>query len=395
MKQIDEPPFHVNAKSEMRVLMLTYSFNLGGSELQLVALASGLQKKGCLVTVAGVSTGGPLQRNLDLVGVSTVSLHRRGRWDVVGLFTHLFRLIRREKPDILHSYLVVPNIIAIFFKPLFPRLRIVWGIRASNAEIYVSDWLSHIYYWIERHLAHFADLIIINSYAGLKHFSHKSFPIEKMQIIPNGIDTERFQRDILKGKHIRDEWGIGTQDILIGLVGRLNPMKDHPTFFQAAAQLIKERSDIRIVCVGDGPAVYRNQLYALGRNLGLDHHLIWAGARDDMPAVYSALDMACSSSVTEGFPNAIGEAMACGVPCVVTDVGDSARIVGETGVVVPQGNPVALAEGLKRCLAEVKTGSDSQTRGRIIAHFRLDRLIWRTEEALLALVNDAGIPGAC
>ena len=152
-----------------------------------------------------------------------------------------------------------------------------------------------------------------------------------MAVIPNGIDTSRFREMPGSGARLRALWGVRDDQILIGLVGRLDYMKDHPTFLRAAAKLTHHNDSVRFVCVGGGPISYAAQLKDLSSELGLHDRIVWAGDQDDMPSVYSALDLLVSSSSGEGFSNVIGEAMACGVPCVVTDVGDSALIVGETG----------------------------------------------------------------
>lgn len=142
---------------------------------------------------------------------------------------------------------------------------------------------------------------------------------------------------------------------LIGLVGRLDPMKGHPQFLRAAALLRRRHPALRFVCVGDGADDYRCALHQLAGELGLNDCLIWAGTRTDMPAVYNALDLAVSSSVWgEGLANMVGEAMACGVPCVVTEVGDAAWVVGDAGRVVPPGDPAALAEGLEEMLGRLE-----------------------------------------
>ncbi|MDQ2799318.1 MAG: glycosyltransferase, partial [Armatimonadota bacterium] len=197
--------------------------------------------------------------------------------------------------------------------------------------------------------------------------------------------TEKFSPDLAARRRLRAAWGIQEEEILIGHVGRLDPMKDHPTFLRAAAALARERERLRFVCIGDGSAPYREELHALGRQLGLEHCLIWAGPRSDMPAVQNALDIAVSSSIGEGFPNVIGEAMACGVPCVVTDVGDSAWIVGETGIVVPSSNPDALANGLRKLLDADRSTHAQQVRGRIVENFGIRRLSQSTEQLLDAL----------
>jgi glycosyltransferase involved in cell wall biosynthesis len=163
-------------------------------------------------------------------------------------------------------------------------------------------------------------------------------------------------------------------------------MKDHGTFLDAAARLAAERDDVRFVCVGDGLPAYRASLERRAAELGLGARLTWAGRRGDVPAVLSALDLLTSSSAFgEGFSNVIAEAMACGVPCVVTDVGDSAAIVGELGAVVPPRDPRALVGAWCTVLERRDEFPEAELRGRIERKFSLDALIERTERALVAL----------
>jgi glycosyltransferase involved in cell wall biosynthesis len=159
------------------------------------------------------------------------------------------------------------------------------------------------------------------------------------------------------------------------LVARLDPIKDHPAFLLAAAIANRHRGDLRFVLVGDGPADYRAKLEAQARSYGLET-LLWAGARSDMPAVYSALDAVCLSSLSEGFPNVVAEAMSCDRPCVVTDVGDAAHIVGDTGVVVPAGNAVKLAHGMLALIGR----APGDPRRRIAEQFSTEALVTRTLE---------------
>ena len=369
----------------IRLLFLTRSLTYGGSERQLVALAKGLWRQGVSVTVATFYPGGPLGRDIESTGVSIESLEKRARWDVLGFFWRLLRLVRRIQPTILHGYLATANILTVLLKPFFPSAKIVWGLRASNMELERYGYVDQIQSWVECKLSHFADLIVVNSHAGFDFAARKGFPQDKMVVIPNGIDTERFVPDRLLRDKLRTEWGVGPTEILIGLVARLDPMKDHPTFLRAAAFFARECPHVRFVCVGDGAASYREQLQALSRELGLAESLRWVGFRDDIAAVYNSLDLACSSSLFgEGFSNAIAEAMACGVPCVVTDVGDSAAIVGATGEVVPGGDPQALANGWRRLRARLRVQPDlrAEARNRIAQHFGVASLVERTSAAL-------------
>jgi glycosyltransferase involved in cell wall biosynthesis len=290
----------------------------------------------------------------------------------------------------MHSYLGVPNILATVLKPLLLGTLIILGVRASNMDLSRYDWLSRLAYALERRLARFADLIIANSHAGKCHAVANGFPENKIVVIPNGIDTEYFRFDPAGRRQVRSAWGLGEEEILVGLVARLDPMKDHPTFLEAASRIAREHHDVRFVCVGDGPVAYAEALKQQAAVLGLTKQLIWAGARDNMPAVYSALDLSSSSSSGEGFSNTIAEAMACSVPCVVTDVGDAKRIVGDTGYVVVPGNPAALASAwqvaLEAGVAE-KASRSQRAREHIIEQFSLERLIEETARVLETAVK--------
>ena len=211
-----------------------------------------------------------------------------------------------------------------------------------------------------------------------------------MVVIPNGIDTDQFRPDKNARTRQRRTWGIDDSEQLIGLVARLDPMKGHPVFLAAAAQLAAQYRATRFVCVGDGPEAYRNELKTLAHELGLEDRLIWAGASSDMAAVYNALDISTSSSgFGEGFSNAIGEAMACEVPCVVTDVGDSAWIVEERRGVVPAGDPEALCSAWLGLLSDPERRAAMGRTGRqkIEQHFSIRRLTERTEQLLLTLMQ--------
>lgn len=366
----------------MKILFLLRSFDYGGAERQLVLLSKGLQKRGHEVVVAVFYSGGPLEKELSNGGVPIRPLDKRGRWDVLGFLFRLAQVWREERPDILHSYLVGSNLLAVILKPLFPNTKVVWGVRCSKLDFSHYDWLVWVSFKLSCRLARFADCIIANSQAGRDDHACQGYPSEKMIVIPNGIDTERFCPDAEARNRIRSEWGVAENEMLIGLVARLDPMKDHSTFLKAAALLKQERTRVRFVCVGDGPQHYRQTLQQLAESLGTTERLIWARSRDDMPGVFNALDMAISSSsYGEGFSNVIGEAMACGVPCVVTDVGDSAWVVGDRGEVVSPGDPVALKNAIGRLLDRRPYTSD-QIRLRIVERLSAAALVLNTERML-------------
>jgi glycosyltransferase involved in cell wall biosynthesis len=370
----------------MKIMFIIRSLNVGGAERQLICLAKGLNKSGTDISTAVFYRNGALERELQQADIPIIDLRKSGRWDILQFYFRLFTLTKKVAPDIIYGFLGTANILTILLKPCFKQIKMVWGVRASNVNLDHYDWMSRASYRIERWLSRFADLIICNSHAGKDYLVRCSFPENKTIVIPNGIDTVRFRPDMKACKRMRAKWGIANDEILVGLVGRLDPMKGHSTFLKSAAMLSRENKSVRFICVGDGPETYKSKIHSLSSELGLDGRIIWIGALSDMPIVYNALDVAVSSSsFGEGFTNVIGEAMACGVPCVVTDVGDSAWIVGKTGIVVPSGNPQALSEALMRLIAlsaEQRRALGAHARDRIVSKFGVDALVARTVQSL-------------
>ena len=373
----------------MKVMFLCRALDYGGAENQLVFLARKLSDRGIETGIAVYYSGGGLEDELKDSSVAVFHLNKRSRWDVIGFCRELTRVVSVEKPDILHSYLTDSNALSVLIKPFLPKLKIAWGIRASYMDFNRYGWLAKVLFAVTCRLSGQADLIIANSHAGRFFHQRRGYPSEKMVVIPNGIDTCRFAPDPDAGERVRREWSLSESENLIGLVGRLDPVKDHPTFLEASALLLGQRDDVRFVCVGEGRASYREELEHMSEHLRLHDRILFAGLRKDMRAVYNALNIATLVSIGEGFPNVIGEAMACGIPCVVTDAGDSEKIVGSTGVVVSPGDPQALARGWQKILEmrkEEKAELGRQARDRIVALFGTEIFIARTEEALRSLL---------
>jgi glycosyltransferase involved in cell wall biosynthesis len=208
-------------------------------------------------------------------------------------------------------------------------------------------------------------------------------------VIPNGFDTLRFAPNPDEGTVQRRAWGVPADVPLIGIVGRLAPVKDHPTFLRAAAQLGQEWPTAQFVCIGNGPADYTGSLKILARSLGIADRLLWPGVCDQMSAAYNALSLLVLSSTDEGFPNVVGEAMACGIPCVTTRVGDAALLIGDTGVVTDIADDVAITRAVSDILREspeARAGRARAARSRICSRFSVQALARNTEQALLSLL---------
>lgn len=379
----------------LRILFLIQDLNHGGAQRQLSLLARGLRARGHEVGVAVFYPGGPLTAELTLAGVRLYPLDKRGRWDLAGFLWRLWRCLRVARPQVLHGYLMVSNLLVAFMGAGRPGLRVVWGLRASDMQTRHYDWTAGLIRRLECRLSGLADLCISNSEAGRRHAVAAGFPASRLRVVANGIDTERFQPDPAAGLAQRRHWGVPPDTPLIGLVARLDPMKDHPTFLAMAARLLARRPALRLVCVGGGPTPYRAALQAEARRLGLHPALLWAGDCTAMAAVYNALDLLVSSSAFgEGFANVIGEAMACQVPCVVTAVGDGAIIVGDTGAVVPPADPRILADACEHLLAMParRRQQGQRARKRIMERYSVARLVTDTEQLLDCVVTHRRTP---
>jgi len=373
-----------------RVVFLIRSLDIGGAQRQLVELAAGLHRADWHVTVVVFYGGGELEADLIKRGVTVRSMAKSGRWDVVGFSYRLLRALRRERPDVLHGYMGTENLLSTAMQLFIPRMRVVWGVRSSNMDLDEYDWLARFLFPIGCWFSRFADLVICNSAAGKRFYAAHGFPSSRMVVIPNGIDTDRFIPDPGARSDTRRRFAIDHDHLLVGLVARLDPMKDHETFLRAAAIASKERPELCFVCVGDGPAPYRERLIALASELGLDEHVIWAGSRIDMPDVFNAFDLVVlSSRWGEGFPNVVAEAMATGVPCVVTDVGDAPSVVGDTGWVCAPHDPAELARAM---LVATESRRDlaaygHRARQRVRTEFSIDRLTFTTSQKLVELMD--------
>lgn len=374
----------------MKLMFLIRSLEYAGSERQLVSLAEGLHKLGHDVSVAIFYSGGPLIQHLHRADVPVHELNKKRRWDVLAFVYRLARLLMRERPDVLYSFLPMPNVLAILLSPLARATRIVWGVRGSNRPMARYDPIIRFARWLERLLSRYPDLIISNSETGRNHALQNGFPEEKVIVIPNGIDTARFHPDRFLGIPLRNKWGIKSDEKLIGIIGRLDPMKDHPTFLRAASQIVKKSARVRFVCIGTGNEQYTKEIHRLADSLGLQHALVFQTPLEDMAAAYNALDVfTLSSAFGEGFPNTLGEAMACCVPCVVTDVGDAAFILGGSEEVVSPEDFHKLAQAWARCLGAQDGHRTRPARQRIMKKFGLNQMIQLSQAALLTTTSHA------
>jgi glycosyltransferase involved in cell wall biosynthesis len=376
-----QPPF-------FSIFLVIRSLNRGGSERQLVELAGGLRQRGHRVTVAVFYSPAPLEVELRQADVAVIDLRKTGRWDNFGFLRRLRAAIWNAKPDVVYSFLGGANIFAAAVRPFIGRTKLVWSIRSADMDLTRYDWAHRFAFTIERRLSRAADLIISNSQAGLEYAAARGFPRERIAVVPNGIDVSRFRPDAGLRQTQRAAWGLAETDVAVGMLARLDAMKGYPDFLRAAAQVVRRRSDVKFVCIGDGAE--QQTLQALAIDLGIADRVSFPGPAHDPVAALNGLDLFCSASITEGFSNSIAEAMACGLPSVVTDVGDSALIVGECGSVVPRSRPDLLADAIAEQLETQSNGESKLRRARIVDEFPISKMLDRTVVLLQQVTRISG-----
>ncbi len=367
----------------MKLLLLTRCLDTGGAERQLVTLAKALAAEGRPPVVAVFYRGErTFEQELTAAGVTVHHLGKRGRWELAGFAARVRRMALSERPTVAYSMLPTPNLVLSSVRLVLPRLRVVWGVRASQLD--ASDY-SGFNSWtvrLQRLLASSADAIIANSHVGRRDLLAAGYPERRVHVVWNGIDTTQFRPMASGRERLRREWGVSPAEKLIGIVARFDPMKDHDTFFRAARSLAAARPDVRFVCVGTGPPDIVRRIRSSAE--GLEDRLIWAGARTDMPDVYSAFDLCVlSSAYGEGFPNVLGEALACGTRCASTSSGDAEAILNGLGPVVHPRNAEELAAAVSRTLDEGVTDEwRREARARVCSRFSVSSMVANTERVL-------------
>jgi glycosyltransferase involved in cell wall biosynthesis len=252
---------------------------------------------------------------------------------------------------------------------------VAWNIRLSSIEGERHRWQLRMLRRILALLSRRPACVMVNSEAGQRAHESADYHPRRWEIVPNGFDVELFRPDPRRRAEWRQRLALAATQSVIGMVARVDGMKDHATFLAAAAALAAEHPDLRVLLIGAGT----ERLTVPPGLAGLMQAL---GERDKLHELLPALDIMVLASKGEGFPNAVGEAMACGVACVASDVGDAAQIIGETGAIAAPRDPAALAAAMSQLLAQGPAGLTrlgAAARERIVAHYSIAAAVRRYE----------------
>lgn len=304
----------------------------------------------------------------------------RGRLPL-GALWRLWCLLRAKRPDVVQTWMYHADLVGGAVARLAGVNAICWGIRHTTLErgvsahgtILVARLCARLSGWLPR-------AIVSCSEESMQVHQRLGYAARKFFVIPNGYDLGRYAPDEGARARLRAEWSVDDETPLIGMVARYDPQKDHANLVAALAQLRGNGLDFVCVMVGNNVDTENTELRDVIDAAGLSHAVRLLGRRDDIPTVMNALDVHVLSSMGEAFPNVVAEAMACGTPCVTTEVGDAALIVGDTGWVVPPRNSGALASAVADALRErrdpIKWRSRrNAAREHVARHFDIERMV--------------------
>jgi glycosyltransferase involved in cell wall biosynthesis len=363
---MDKPP--------IKILHLISTLDMGGAEQNLLRLVTSMNRVVFENHVVSMTKPGIIGGKLEQAGVPVHGLSmKKGLPDIRAVLRLRF-LAAIIKPAVIQCWMYHANLLGL---TLSSSDKTLWNIRCSDMDLSLYGRIYRYTVQAGAKLSPLPSAVIANSHAGADVHRKLGYHPKKWIIIPNGFDTDHFKPDASAGSQIRAELKIPGGTLVIGLICRFDPMKDHATFFQAAEAFLNHHPDTCFILAGRG----------VSRNNPSIEHLLPAGSkkaafhlldeRNDIEKIFASLDIATSSSAWgEGFPNAIGEAMSCGVPCVATNAGDAGILVDDTGIVVNRQSPRELCEGWNK-IAGMSPGDrramGRSARQRIMDHYSQDK----------------------
>ncbi len=378
----------------LSIVYVITSLEGGGAEMMLCKLAAHLNPQVFRVAVISLIEPSPLVKKFQAANIPVYSIGmKRGRVPTLPMFWRLIQQLRQLQPDLIQGRMYHGNLaaqIASFF--LFqPQVPVLWSIHYTLNSLATDPPMTRFLIEWGSNLSRFPAKILFVSKISQQQHTELGYCAEKCMVIPNGFNIDAFAPHPAARSRVRAELGLAAETIAIGSFARYNPMKDHPNFLQAAAQLHQHHPDVHFLLAGEDVDRQNQTLQALIAKLNLTDRVHLLGERRDVSTLMAGLDIVTTSSAYgEAFPNVIGEAMSCGVPCVVTDVGESRSIVGDTGRVVPPKDAPALARAWQDLVElghkeRVRLGLAA--RQRIVDNFSLTAIVPQHEALYKSLLG--------
>jgi len=377
----------------LKVAHVITGLTSGGAEMCLYRLLDGMRLRDVQSTV--FSRGGPgvYGSRIAALGVKVRCLGMRPAAPNPMKILQLASWLRGDRPNVVQTWMYHADLVGGIAARLAGDIPVVWGVRhgdpasTKTRTMLIARCCALFSRWLPTS-------IVCCSSASISSHMALGYTARKLKLICNGVDQQIFKIDGDARTRLRRELGFAARAPLSGMVARYHKVKNFAGFARSAAMVARRHPDARFVLCGDGLERGNTELMRLLGQQGVAKQCILLGERDDIPSVMAALDVLVSPSVSEGFPNVVAEAMSCGVPCVVTDVGDSALIVGDTGLVIAPNDDEALAQAWMRLLCETpeqRRQRGRQARDRIGAEFSIASMVDKYEALFREVAADANV----
>jgi len=376
----------------MKILYIISGLSTGGAEMMLYKLLSVIDRDTFEPIVLSLTDYGSLGKNIENLNIPVYKIEMKAGFPNPFKVWHFIKLIRKVNPEIVQGWMYHGNLAALLAKWVLPNsVFLLWNIRHTPDDLKKEKLLTVMVIRLGAKFSSHPDGIFYNSNISAQIHKLLGYDNKNKSIIPNGFNCEQFKPSANAKSKLRHSLGLKKDILLIGLVARYHIMKDHITFLHSAGELNKIYPEIHYVLVGQGVDKNNPLLIKLIEDLKITKNVHLLGNRMDVDEVTAGFDIACSSSSWgESFSNAIGEAMACGIPCIVTEVGDSAWIVGESGIVVKPGDRKAFTDAMVTLIkmsSEERLRLGKLARNRIIKHFSLKQVVKQYEDKYQRLLN--------
>jgi glycosyltransferase involved in cell wall biosynthesis len=377
----------------LRVTHVITGLELGGAEMMLYKLLGAIDHERFDPTVISLSTFGPLAQRIAGLGIPVSALGMSPGLSIahppVRPLARLARRLSARRPQVVHTWMYHADLLGGALARASSDAKVIWGVRGSldaqlskRSSLLTARACALSSRWLP-------DRIVSCSQRLAEIHVEFGYDPTRMLVIPNGFDLSLLAPDEALRMRTRERLGATEGELLVGNVGRYHPQKDHRAFVRAAGEIARERPDVRFVLCGPGVDRANGELMGWIAQAGIAGRCELLGPVEDPRGVLNALDvLVCSSAFGEGFPNVLGEAMACGVTCVTTDVGDAATIVGDTGRVVAARDWRALADAVLAVLSlsgDERRALGEQARTRVRRNYALERVVGRFEALYLEL----------
>lgn len=377
----------------IRVGHIIVGLNAGGAEAMLVKLLSRLDRLRYEPAVLSLTDKGINASKLEALGVRVEALGMSRSLPNPLKILSLIRWLRERRIDLLHTWMYHSDLLGGLAAQMANQIPTIWGVRTG---VVIPEQMRSAWYTMKlcSALSHrLPRRVVFASRAGMDAHLAYGYSGENALVIPNGFDLQKFQPDTLARERLRTELGIPSAAFVVGLIARFDPQKDFPTFLAAAAFVAQEIPDCHVLICGNGSDNKNPELSKMIQRHAPGVRLHLLGQREDVPAVTASLDIAClASDFGESFPNVLGEAMACAVPCVTTAVAEAPHIVGQTGRVVRVRDPRAFADAvldLYQQGADYRRELGERARSRVLELFNLPDIVGRYEALYDAVLAEA------